>query len=281
METRRLLCQAFLENHPREAAQFVERLSLGEEAALLEEVPPEVAAEVLRRMGLTTAAECLSRLAAPKAAAVVAALPLDSAAGLLRRVIDDDRQRLLAATAEETRVLLERLLHYPEGTAGALMDPTTPAFPQDITASEALMRVRRAPRHAHYYVYVIDRDQKVVGVLNLREIMLAPGKAPLSEVMHHPVAWLLAHADRAAIVAHPGWREFHALPVVDDASVFLGALRYETLRKLEHDHATSRPQESAMAALLSLGELCWAGMAGLLTDLTTNPISIKREGRRD
>lgn len=281
METERLLSQAFLESHPREAAPRLERLPPDEAAALLQEVAPAVAGAALQRMGLPNGAACLSRLSPEKAAAIIAALPLDSAARLMRWRSAEDRAGLLILMADETRTLLQRLLRFPEGTAGALMDARALALPEDITASEALTRVRRSLRHIRHYIYVVDREQRLVGVLNLRELMLAPRRFQLSRVMRRPVAWLPAHADPAAIVAHPGWREFHALPVVDDSTAFLGAVRYETFRQLESEHSGNRAPAAALAALLSFGELCWIGMTGLLTGLAARRISSKQEGSHD
>ena len=146
------------------------------------------------------------------------------------------------------------------------MDPRALALPDDLAISEALKRVRRSPQNVLYYMYVVDRDQRLVGVLNLRELMLASPKTTLSSAMQPNVARLPALADLMAIVAHPGWRDFHALPVVDAGDTFIGVIRYETLRRLE-DETGAPPYNQAVATVLSLGELCWIGFAGMLAGL--------------
>lgn len=264
MDARRRLAETFLESHPEDAGRILERLPAEEPTALLGELSPRVAAAVVHRMAGASAAETLGRL--PAAAAVLAELPLDAAATLLRRLDPALRVIILGEMPADVATPLGLVLRYPERTAGALMDPRVLALPADLSAGEALARIRRAPRHALYYVYIVHRTQVLAGVLNLRELMLAPAKVPLAAAMRPVVASIPPGADAQRILAHPGWRVYHALPVVTEGGVFLGAIRYETVRRLEGDAAATRPA-AALDALLSMGELCWIGMAGLLADL--------------
>ena len=284
METDTLLARNFAEQHPSDAAQVLERLAAEEASAYLDDLPPRVAATVLHRMVSATAAECVAQLSPPRFAPVIAALPLDRSAALLRRLEPARQKELLSRVPSNISALLAGLLRYPENSAGALMDPRALTLPEDITAAEAMARVRRAPRHALYYIYVLNREQKLVGVMNLRELMLAPPKERLSGAMRREVASLPASAGRMAIIEHRGWRDVHALPVVDACGMFLGVLRYETLRRLERESVPAPSPEGALAAVLTLGEICWVGLAGILTDLTssvTARVRAEREGRND
>ncbi len=273
METERQLAQTFSQDHPVDAARILERLSPPDASAYLAEVPPRVVANILERMVPANAADCLTHLSAARFAQVIGAFPLDRAAALLRRVDAKDQQRLLAEAPAAVAPLLRRMLGYPENSAGALMDPRALALPEDIIVSEALARVRRAPRHTLYYLYVVNRSGILVGVLNLRELMLATGKNPLSSVMRREVVTISPLANSAAILEHPGWQNVHALPVVDNQGVLLGALRYETLRQLEGKGDLPTPAGGALSTMLTLGELCWVGLAGVLTDLTTSIVA--------
>ncbi|MDH3443625.1 MAG: hypothetical protein OEN50_06865, partial [Deltaproteobacteria bacterium] len=157
MDTQKLLAQNFAEGHPSDAALILERLSAEEAAAYLEELPPRLAADVVQKMVASTAGECIAQLSPQRFGQIISALPLDTSAGLLRRLDAERRERLLNQAPSNISTLLGRLLRYPENSAGALMDPRALALPEDITVTEALARIRRAPRHALYYLYVIDR----------------------------------------------------------------------------------------------------------------------------
>jgi magnesium transporter len=268
--TEKLLARNFAEEHPADAALILERLPISEAAAFLEQLPPRLAATVVQKMASSTAAECIARLSPQRYSLVISVLPLDVAAGLLRRLSTEMQEHLLHQAPGDVAGLLGRLLRYPENCAGALMDPHVLALPQDITVGEALTRVRRAPRRALYYLYVIDRDQRLVGVLNLRELMLAASRDVLAAAMRREVISIPALAERTAIIEHLGWRQVHALPVVDDQGLFLGVLRYETLRRIENETKSPPPAASALDAVLTFSELCWIGLTGALSDLTTS-----------
>jgi magnesium transporter len=267
-DTDRLVARALGEGHPADAARVVERFDAAVAAALLQEWAPRPAATVLEQMMPEPAAAALGRLPSSRAREVLAELHLDSVVGLLRRTPDAAREAVLAAMDAERREPLRRLLVHPDGTAGGLMDPLVLALPDDLEAALTLRRVREAPQRALAYVYVVDRAGRLAGVTSLHELLTARDDARLGELMRTPVMRLHASDDRPAILAHPGWNEFHALPVVDEGGRFLGALRYETLRRLETEGGGRRGQ-AAVSVAVSLGELYWMGLSGLVEGLGT------------
>jgi magnesium transporter len=197
---------------------------------------------------------------------ILSALELEAAAHLLRRLEAGAQEGLLGRMEARRARNLRLLLGFAPNSAGALMDPDVLALAQDLSAREALVRVREAAEQARYNLYVVDRSQKLVGVLNLRELLLARGRAPLTDLMVRDPQRIRASADRMAVVGHPGWREVHALPVVDDQDVYLGAIRYRTLRELE---AALNPERSMDTdASTALGQLFAAGAGGLLDALS-------------
>jgi magnesium transporter len=155
------------------------------------------------------------------------------------------------------------------------MDPEVLALPLDLTAGEALARVREQPEQARYNLYVVDGEQRLVGALNLRELLVADPSDRLADLMASEPLRLVATADRALVVSHPGWRRVHALPVVDEDDRYLGALRYHTLRELEEELLRGRHEDRSTAD--ALGDLFAAGAAGLLEALA--PPAVGGRGR--
>jgi magnesium transporter len=278
--TDRIIARALAEGHPAAAARVLERFDSGQCAGLLAEWIPQPAASVLELMMPDLAVDCLARLPPRSAREVLAGLDLDSAAGLLRRAAEDARQALLAGMGQERREPLLRLLAQREGTAGALMDPLVPDLPDDIDAQAALRRVSQAARRALAYVYVVDRAGRLGGVVSLHDLVKAPPRARLAGLMRGPVMCLQADDDRRSILAHPGWDEFHALPVVDQDRRLLGVVRYETLRRIDAESSHQRT-ESAVSVAVSLGELFWLGLSGLVDGLGRVALrAAPDEGRR-
>ena len=262
------LAVAFLESHPAEAAVALERMRGERRAATLAAVPAEAAVPAVRAMVRPVAADCLARLDAAAAGEILERLDVDAAAGVLRRVPPAARPRLFDALGTERREALERLLQYPEGTAGALMDPTVPTLPDDVSIAEARVRLRRTVQRLLFYIYVVDRDHRLVGVLDVAELMGASAGESLRSVMHTPVERLPAWLPAAAVRTDAGWKTYHAMPVVDDAGRFLGAIRYQTLRRLEQDADTAGSERETATTVAALGELFHLGMAGFVEGIS-------------
>lgn len=252
----------FVADHPADAALVLEQLSFADAAALLSELEPTQGARLVSRLSAALAVDCLRSLPDRLVSGVLSELPIDLAARILMRAGDETRESWLAAIPEERAEFLRRKLRYPPGTAGALVDPLVLALPVDLSVAEAQKQLRRSAERAYYYVYVVDREQRLVGALDIRELMLAEARETLGAVMHREVVTVSAHADLATVMGHPGWRELDALPVVDGAGVFFGIIRHRMMRQIAgRDDQQVQPM---VRTLVSLGELYWTGLSAFL-----------------
>lgn len=279
------LARAFLESHPARAAMTLERMPPVRAAAVLGAVSAESAAAVMREMTAPFAAGCLVFLAPNNAAAVLTVMPIDDAAGIVRAVEPGQREGVLAALAPGTREPLERVLPYPIGTAGSVMDPSIFQLAEDVLVADARERLRRAARDLLYYLYVVDREHRLVGVLDIPELMLARPRDPVSVSMHRNVNRLSAWMPVSLVREHRGWHSYHAMPVVDEEDRLLGAIRYQTLRRLERE-AADRGPNPVMLTARALGELFQLGTTGLVACVAATasagrePSSEDRDGDR-
>jgi Mg/Co/Ni transporter MgtE len=189
----------------------------------------------------------------------------DSGAALLRRLTIAGRERLLAAMPRDASTALAQLTRFPEGTAGALMDPEVFSVPADAPVHAALNEIRTSGARVLYYVYVVDRGNRLTGVVNLRELMFADPDAILRDVMRPQVERISVYADRGAALTHPAWRTFYALPVVDDLGLLVGFLRHKRLHTPEDE--TPAESSSLLAVGISLGEMYWSVTGQLLQSL--------------
>ena len=267
MEVDRLVSEAFLENHPTEAARTVEACPLAAIAAFLTEGAPDELAPVVAAMDPTVAAHAVAEMDGGVAATLVEALPAHAASVLLRRLGPGASGPILDRLSPRAGAGVRTLLRYPAGSAGAMLDPAVLTMPPDLTVGEALRRVRDADAHIHYYLFVVDRRGSLLGVVSLRELLGAASDALIGAVAHRTVATLPATADRDAIVAHPSWSDLHALPVVDVDGRFLGIVRHEMLRLLESEARATPVGSATVGAALDLGEVAWTAGAALLGEV--------------
>ncbi len=255
------LIHRFVRGHVHQAARVLENRSLDELVAFFENIPAELAASLLNTMEASTAAGCLERMDPSRAAGALAEAPMERAALLLRRLLPGTRDAVLQRLAPEPQGHLRLLLRCREDTAGALMEPRIYTLPAEVSAGEALARVRSNPERASHFLYVLERDQTLAGVLTLRELLTAGEDAGVAALMQRDVVCLRMADSLASVLVHPAWKEFHTLPVIDDKGRFAGALRHRTLRQLADPGQRPAPIDQAGTAL---GELYRIGLSALV-----------------
>jgi magnesium transporter len=266
------LLATFSAEHPIDVASLLERGTPEEIAHVLGLLDREAAARVVSRMTPAAAAEGLDLLEIDVAAEILGEAGASTAALVLARSEEQHRRAVLAAMSGREADAIRRLLMHAAHTAGSIMDALVLRVPDDATAAEALAQVRQQLDHVLYYVYIVDRKQRLVGVATLRQLLQADGEASVLSVMRERPVALLSHASLAAVVAHPGWRHYHSLPVLDREGVLLGVIRYDTARDVERElgQAVRRTNVSqtagALAQLYAIGTL---GMAEWFSALSS------------
>jgi magnesium transporter len=165
------LARAFLETHASRAAMILERMPTERASNVLGAVPARSAAPVVAAMTPPFAAATVAHLDSGAAAPIIRAMPMDYAAAVLRSLPAERRTPVLAALPAETRDALARAIPYPEGTAGAVMDPSVLHLPEEILIADAQTRIRRSARELLYYLYIVDGVHPRVGGLDNTGLM--------------------------------------------------------------------------------------------------------------
>lgn len=263
MELEGTLLAAFASKHPTQAAQSLESMSHSDAAEVLASMPTEAVAVVLPKLSPPTAAAVLELVSPDAAARGLADTRPDAAAAILRATARGQRAALLERLEPDARRALEPLLGYSERTAGALMDPGVFSCHESISVSDALQRLQRSPRSALYYVYTVDDERRLVGVVNLRQLIEAPPSRRVGLIATRPVESISARATSESIIRHPAWKRFHALPVVDAQSRLLGVVRYELVRELEGRFLDEDLGDHSAETGAALGEVYGLGLRGL------------------
>ncbi len=259
-----LVCEAFMRKHPNAAARLLENYSSRQLSELFEQVSEESAAPTIEYLSADRGADCLAVMDPKAAARLLAALHTDFQIAILRLSKPADRESLLEALGDEISGPLQIMLRYPEGTVGELMDAFVFTVPDDVTVQETLKRARAASLEVPFYVYVLDRKQRLMGVASLKNLIRAKRAEPVSSLMNRDVVALNPLAPKTEMVKSPYWRSFHTLPVTEEDGVFLGVVRYETISRLREELGPESSNEHILDTALALGELYWVGLAGVI-----------------
>ena len=212
--------------HPVEIARLAEAFSYQQGAEIVESLDDETAAEMLEEMPAERQAQILGDMDEERAADILEHMSPDEAADVLGDLPEEKAEGLLLRMEDEEQADVAELLVYADDTAGGLMTNEFVSLPLDLTAGEALARLREMAQTPNmiYYLYVVAAEDswKLVGVIALRNLILAEQSAPLSEVMRSDLQ--VAHPDDKAVEVAQKISEYNllALPVVDDLGDILG-----------------------------------------------------------
>jgi CBS domain-containing protein len=179
------------ELHPADLATIIDQLAPRDRAGVLAALDDEAVADAMEEMEPDTQVEVLEGLAPERAADILEEMSPDDAADLVADLSDETRVELLALMERDEAEELGGLLAYPEDTAGGMMTTEFVAVPAKLTASQTIDRLRELEPDAEtiYYVYVVESDGRLVGVLSLRDLIVAQPSTPIGEVMiDEPVA---------------------------------------------------------------------------------------------
>src|SRR5262245_57361909 len=188
-----------------EVWRFLQPCSIREQAAIFEYFPLDWQVKMVEGTGR------------PHMAKLIEQMSHDDRADLLRRLRPRVTEALLRLVDEADRRDIATLTRYEENTAGALMTTDYAWLPANITVTEAIERLRlQAPdRETIYYVYVLDDQRKLLGVLSLRDLILAPRQTMIRDIMDKEPVFARVTDDREQVARQLARYDLIALPVLD------------------------------------------------------------------
>lgn len=225
---------------PPEWADLVPQLEPGEVAVLLQWLPDEEIPALLEELPPVEAARILRTLAEPEAAALLEEMDPDDAADVLENLPSLAMDQILVRMRAEDAAEIRGLAAYPPDSAGGIMTPAFVAVAADATSDQAISAIRRLVDEAETvnYVYVVDAERHLLGVLSLYRLLLSPGETPVSELMAPTTVRVRASADQEAAARLLTDRNLLAIPVVDEEDHLLGIITEDDVADVLQAEAT-------------------------------------------
>jgi magnesium transporter len=235
---------------PADAAELLTNLEPREAATVAEFLDPETAAGVLAQMESRDAASVISEMEPPEAAMVLTEMNPDDAVDVLERIEDPARREaLLGEMGAQEAADLRTLGQFPPDTAGGIMTTDITALPQDLTAQQAIDELRRLNETLEqmFYVYVIDRARRLVGVLSMRDLILARPERKIADIMRRNVVAVPATMDQEEVAQLIRKYKYMAVPVTDRQNRLLGLITVDDVVDVINEEATEDVQKMAGA----------------------------------
>jgi magnesium transporter len=206
------------ELHPADLATIIDQLSRNDRVGLITSLDDEAAADAIGEMEPEAQVDILEDLEPEKAADILEEMDPDEAADLVADLSRESREEILSLMEEDEAEEVKELMTYDEETAGGIMTTEFVAVPATLTAAQTIDRLRELEPTAEtiYYVYVVDEDQRLVGVLSLRDLIVAkPGTLISTFMFDEPVA-VQTDASQEDVTQIVARYNLLAVPVVDE-----------------------------------------------------------------
>ena len=282
------ILQTLASLHPADIAELMEHLDTHERRYLLSIMDTDLIADVLPHLSDDILVDILHYLNIERLSEVVPKMEADKAADLLQELSHVDRSALLAQLPLDRVREIEPLFQYPERSAGGIMSTEYIALPYWMKIDEAIQILRQKASKLRNvgYIYVVDENDHLRGVLPLKRLILGEGSKTLSELMDTEILAVEPMEDQEAVAKLMQKYDLLAIPVVNKDGQLLGivtadkameVLEQETEEDLFHLTGLEK-EESVFTPTLSAvrNRLPWILFSLLTTLLSSNIVRVFR-----
>lgn len=235
---------------PHDAADILEAIGEEDAADLIADLSPGDAADVLEEMHEQAAAEVMEELDVADAAAAMSALAPEEAADIAGHLEAGTREAIFGAMTDDQVDDIRDILRYPPDAAGGLMTPEPATLISGLPAGEAIEALRRLHEGLENlsYVYVVDPEHRLVGVISFRELVFARPSTAIDDVMVRNPVSVGPRSDRSEVAELIQRYGLLAMPVVDESGVLLGIVTVDDVIE-----AVQREASEDIAAMVGAG----------------------------
>ncbi len=252
-ETRKFadLRMTLLDMEPADIALFIDdNLGEKEQIVFFRLLPKELASDVFIEIDTDTQEELIRHFTDKELKAVIDDMFLDDTVDVIEEMPANVVKRILKASDPENRKQINELLAYPDDSAGSIMTTEYVSFSADITIDGAFEKIRRTGvnKETVYTCYVTDAKKKLIGVVTVKDMLLANKEQKIEEIMDDNVITVETLEEKEAVAQKFTKYDFLALPVIDKEGCLVGIVTVDDAVDVIQEEATEDIQ--LMAAML-------------------------------
>lgn len=191
-------------------------------------LPKEEAAETFTYMSRDMQENLINALTDRELRAVMDDIFLDDTVDIIEEMPANVVARILRNTDEETRKMINQVLHYPKDSAGSLMTIEYVNIKKDMTVGEAISRIRQTAvdKETIYTCYVTEH-RKLIGMVSVKDLLMAEDSMQIEDIMETNVIYTDTHEDKEEVVKIFNKYDFLAIPVVDQEERLVGIVTFD------------------------------------------------------
>jgi len=225
---------------PFDITGLIEPLETGEKVILFRLLNKETAAEVFSLLERDDQEQLLTHFSTDKVKEIVEEMDPDDRAELFDELPERMIKKLMRLLSPEERTVVNRLLGYPEDSAGRLMTPEFIELKAHWTAEQAIQHIRDIglDKETIYNSYVIDEKGILIGILSLKDLLLAPPKTIISDIMTTNFVSVQTTQDQEEAAGVLADYDLNAIPVVDLGEKLVGIITVDDILDVIHKEAS-------------------------------------------
>ncbi len=253
-EKTRQFRQHYLEMHPYDQAVFFREQSDENRLRIYAYLSPKEISFIMENVEIDEAKNFITEMDPRFATMVFAEMAVDDAVDILQKLSKDEVASFLAIMDKESAIEIKDLLHYEEKTAGSIMTTEFVSFLKTDTVKDVLLKMKKEAPDAEtiYYTYVLDDQKKLVGVVSLRNLIIAEEDETIEKIMSENVVSVSVGRDQEEIAQMMRDYDFLALPVVDFQNHLLGIITVDDILDVMDEEASD--DYSKFAALTDVSK---------------------------
>ncbi|WP_249870106.1 magnesium transporter [Oceanobacillus saliphilus] len=230
----------FLEMHPYDQAMFFMEQHKTGRLTIYTYLSPQELAEVMINIELEDVTAFFPEMDPRYAAMVFSEMPADDAVDILNELDKEEVVSFLTIMDKESANEIKQLLHYEEKTAGSIMTTEYVAIYKNQTAKETMQLLKTEAPNAEtiYYLFVLDEDKRLVGVISIRDLIIAEDNIVIEEIMSTKVVAVSVAKNQEEVALMFRDYDFLALPVVDFQNHLLGIITVDDILDVMEEEAS-------------------------------------------
>ena len=250
------------ELHPADVADILEKLSPTQRGRVFEHLDNVQAAEAISELEDEFQADVIDDLGAQRASDILGLMDPDDAADVIGDLPYDKAEALLRLMGVHESRMVRQLLGYKEKTAGGIMTPEVTTVTEDMTVADVIefLRHEAAEHESIYYIYVVEGDRHLAGVVSLRDLIMSAPDTSVEDILNREVIKVLADEDQEDVAEVMSKYDLLAIPVVDETDRLLGIVTVDdALDVLEEESAEDLALATGAARQWEKGAMSWLG----------------------
>ncbi len=226
--------------HPSVTKEVLEGFSKEEILRILYIVAPEKRADLFTYFELPEQIEFLDMMDEKSILDLVTYLPYDETTDILLELPEDRHRAIFRMLAKKEREEILRLESYPEGTIGSIMTSDYAYLPPSLTASQAINKLRRdtSDPETMFYAYILDSNKHLLGVVSLKQLVLANSSGVVDDFMQKDIIALNARSPVRDAVIELEKSDLLALPVLDSQGRMAGIVTHDDIADVAKEETT-------------------------------------------